>query len=297
MMTLNWKYEIQRDGYTYPYCDSPFYEDAATDLCGSVGTKYYRKNNSGPGVHVHQCIELLYVVSGSMKLGLSGFNAAEHIISLKANDVILINCNCIHRTFDHCTVEYYAAFIPPNCLSLPLGIEIGKTYGHPYSDLDKTVLPLIEKLSYFSRSNDEKIIRSVLLTSLVSAVCAIIQPSMADGLFELRDSNMESDILTYVYKNFRDPELCVEAIARKFGYSSRYLSNLFRSKVGTGMKEYLDNLRINEAKSLLEHTDQSIESIAHSVGFESQRSFFRKFRETVGMTPGQWRTNGSSSVK
>lgn len=227
-----------------------------------------------------------------MKLELMSLERTECIVELKQNDVMLINCNVLHNTVEHIRSLYYCAFIPPRCLPPPLGIEAGKTHGSPYNDSDHVIFELVRQLSLFSNLTDTRAIDSILMTSLASAILSILQPRMKDSLFELCGSAIKSDILTYVYKGFRDPELCADQVAKTFGYSPRYLQNLFREKVGMGFRDYLDRLRINEAQSLLVNTDQSIESISFSVGYESQRSFFRKFKDKTGMTPGEWRTAG-----
>lgn len=289
---MDWKYETNRDNYKLPFCCQPYFDDDTTNRCGNIGEEFNTKINSSVGLHTHQSIELLYILDGSMKLELMSLERSERIIELKKNDVMLINCNVLHDTVDHLNSVYHAAFIPPGCLPPPLGIEAGKTHGSPYCDSDHIILELVRQMAHFSSLEETRAIDSILMTSLASAILSILQPRMKDSLFELRGSAIKSDILTYVYKSFRDPELCANQVARIFGYSPRYLQNLFREKVGMGFRDYLDRLRINEAQSLLVTTDQSIESISFSVGYESQRSFFRKFKDKTGMTPGEWRTAG-----
>jgi transcriptional regulator GlxA family with amidase domain len=48
-------------------------------------------------------------------------------------------------------------------------------------------------------------------------------------------------------------------------------------------------LRLEEAKQMLEATDDPIEAIASAVGYEDAGFFARLFRRKVGLTPGQYR--------
>jgi AraC-like DNA-binding protein len=53
--------------------------------------------------------------------------------------------------------------------------------------------------------------------------------------------------------------------------------------------EYVQALRLEETKHLLETTDQPIEAIANQVGYEDSSFFGRLFRRKVGLTPARYR--------
>ena len=64
-----------------------------------------------------------------------------------------------------------------------------------------------------------------------------------------------------------------------------------RFKVATGLSfiEYLQNLRIEEAKRLLESSTQSADEISAEVGYQDPSFFRRLFSQRTGMTPGRYR--------
>ena len=96
-------------------------------------------------------------------------------------------------------------------------------------------------------------------------------------------------MLTYVYKNYRNPELTADSISRVFGYSKRTLSDIFSESIGNSVKRYIDSLRVNDAKTLLLTTSASVESIAYEVGYDCPRTFFRVFKAHTGTTPTAFR--------
>jgi transcriptional regulator GlxA family with amidase domain len=53
--------------------------------------------------------------------------------------------------------------------------------------------------------------------------------------------------------------------------------------------EYVQTLRLEEAKQILETTDTAVEAVANEVGYEDPSYFGRLFKRTVGLTPAQYR--------
>ena len=59
--------------------------------------------------------------------------------------------------------------------------------------------------------------------------------------------------------------------------------------MGENISSYLANLRINEAKRLLEQTDMKVSDISEQVGIYSQTTFIRLFKKSCGLTPNEYR--------
>ena len=68
-----------------------------------------------------------------------------------------------------------------------------------------------------------------------------------------------------------------------------YFSTVFKNAAGLSFKEYLNKVRIEESKILLQNTDFSIIDIAVAVGFEDQSYFSKVFKKYTGTTPKQFR--------
>ncbi|MFO7188205.1 MAG: helix-turn-helix transcriptional regulator [Pseudomonadota bacterium] len=69
----------------------------------------------------------------------------------------------------------------------------------------------------------------------------------------------------------------------------RTLKRRFKTATGTTLIEYLQNLRVEEAKKLLETTELPAEEISAQVGYEDGSFFRRLFKRSTGLTPGQYR--------
>jgi AraC-like DNA-binding protein len=95
-------------------------------------------------------------------------------------------------------------------------------------------------------------------------------------------------ILEYVNEHYKEP-ITRRALARAVGYHESYVSHSFLENLNISLTDYILSLRIGDARALLRSTDQSISSIALSLGFGSIRSFNRAFLKFVHTTPREYR--------
>ncbi|MDE6091941.1 MAG: AraC family transcriptional regulator, partial [Ruminococcus sp.] len=71
--------------------------------------------------------------------------------------------------------------------------------------------------------------------------------------------------------------------------SPAYLSRLFKQETGVAFSEYVNNLKIEEAASLLLFTEYSDLEISNLLAFSSQSYFIKVFRKQMGLTPKQYK--------
>jgi AraC-like DNA-binding protein len=86
-----------------------------------------------------------------------------------------------------------------------------------------------------------------------------------------------------------DGDLALADLAKECGLSPDRLMRAFKKSFGVPVRRYLLNKRVEAAKSLLLHSNESLLTVALEVGFSDQPAFNRSFREIVGTPPGQWR--------
>lgn len=94
----------------------------------------------------------------------------------------------------------------------------------------------------------------------------------------------------YLDENFPNRFPDVAETARAIGCSPNYLSSLFRRAHGVTVKEYVNTLKFNYARRMLEESSYNVSEIAGSCGFNDVAYFSRQFRERFGYTPTQLRT-------
>lgn len=73
------------------------------------------------------------------------------------------------------------------------------------------------------------------------------------------------------------------------GIAERSLKRRFKSATGSTLIDYVQNLRVEEAKRLLESTADAIDEISSRCGYEDASFFRRVFKRRTGLTPGEYR--------
>ena len=93
---------------------------------------------------------------------------------------------------------------------------------------------------------------------------------------------------TWLAQNYEQADIIAEAV-RRSGLPKRTFDRRFRAATGYSPLAYIQALRIEEAKQLLERGSDTIDAVAREVGYEDMASFRRLFRRLAGITPGAYR--------
>lgn len=105
-------------------------------------------------------------------------------------------------------------------------------------------------------------------------------------------SNEEKFVLQLnqvISDNLSNPDLDQQLICRELGVSRALLYSKMKSIIGMGTSEYINKIRIEKAKSLIENSDLPIIEISEMTGFTSQSYFSTAFKAYTGMTPTQYK--------
>ncbi|MBP5280665.1 MAG: helix-turn-helix transcriptional regulator, partial [Erysipelotrichaceae bacterium] len=122
----------------------------------------------------------------------------------------------------------------------------------------------------------------------------------AQTLFNIQRSKIQDvidseDIIVkarkYIEENFRE-NIDRNDVAAVTFVTPNYLSKLFKNKMNMNLREYINQLRIEEAKRLLISTSMSISEIASYVGYYNISYFSTVFHKLVGVSPFDWRNSG-----
>ena len=103
-------------------------------------------------------------------------------------------------------------------------------------------------------------------------------------------SNMRyaNQAMEYAKQNFSEG-ITIDSIAQQLGISYSYLRRVFKAATGQNLVDYLNTLRLDQAKKLLLETDLTIREISAQCGYNHERSFSRAFLQSEKMTPGKFR--------
>jgi transcriptional regulator GlxA family with amidase domain len=126
--------------------------------------------------------------------------------------------------------------------------------------------------------------RYLLVDSVRTGQSAYVMWSMPKG-------HGDQDVLrvqNWLEDHFDQP-LLIDDLAQRFGFGVRNFKRRFKEATGHAPLAYLQMLRLEKAKHLLESTRLAIDSITFKVGYEDSNSFRRLFQQRVGLLPTAYR--------
>jgi AraC-like DNA-binding protein len=121
-----------------------------------------------------------------------------------------------------------------------------------------------------------------LITEIVTHERRRKQPNHYQKTVEKAKYLIESNL----YKN---NDMNISAISELIGVSVSRLNEIFKVYTSMTPYQYCIQLKINEAKMLLENENLSVKEVAHNLGFEDQGHFSKLFKNKTGIAPSDWK--------
>lgn len=112
-----------------------------------------------------------------------------------------------------------------------------------------------------------------------------------ESVYEIQDTSRISrlnPVIDFIQKNYTK-NLTIADIAEAAYLSPSRLAHVFKEQTGQTIIEYLNRIRINQAKLLLSTTDENCTQICFQVGYNNQSYFNRIFKKVTGVTPKNFR--------
>jgi YesN/AraC family two-component response regulator len=103
------------------------------------------------------------------------------------------------------------------------------------------------------------------------------------------DGVLYQKVISYLSEHYAE-NITLSSVAKTFGYNEKYLSHTLHTLTQMHFSHLLSLYRIQAAKRLLEGGEyKNITEIATACGFSALNTFHRTFKETVGITPSEYR--------
>jgi len=101
-------------------------------------------------------------------------------------------------------------------------------------------------------------------------------------------SNIALVIKKHIDDNFSDPFLSLNSISTELSYNSKYLSTAFKKAFSMGINEYINTLRFQHARTLMQQGFTSISDISFQCGFKDAQYFSKVFKRKSGLSPKEY---------
>ena len=258
-------------------------------------------------LHEHPFIEISYVEKGT---GIHTIWRESYPIH--PGDVFILNSSVPHGLFsvsdtDPLTVR--SLYFDPADLFSDEIVEIGNPqyiYGLFSSNNFVVSLPLKSKsLRNLSQNFDEisleiekhKLDWEQVVSFQLALLLLQIKRLAADSapqFYTCHPSSMENTVLTaevlhLIKTHYAEPLFSMKSISEILHVSTSSLSRSFHDVTGKYFSDYLCLYRIRQALSMISETEISIEEIASLCGYNDMHSFYRQFKQVMGITPKELR--------
>ncbi len=233
--------------------------------------------------HLHQTLELVYVMKGSLELGvgLELFHMEEGDIGLVFPDV---NHHC--QVFSEQYSEVLYINIPTRTLGTYEELLKRKAPVYPvikYGELPSEIYPAIQSMKG-SVPKNIWIVQAYLQVIFVRCIPLLTLTEKS----QVGSNDLIYQTVSYISANFRKSFL-LEDMAKDLGVSKYVLSRVFSKTFHRNFNQYLNDARLGYAKQRLENTNDPTTNICLDSGFESQRTFNRVFKEKYMVSPSEYR--------
>ncbi len=111
-----------------------------------------------------------------------------------------------------------------------------------------------------------------------------------------RYSPLVCSIIDRIRTGFTE-KISLSSISREFGLNESYVSNVFKRETGETIGNRILNLRLEYARTMLTVSERDISDICQHAGFSDHSYFTKRFRETYGVAPTEYRDRLSQRNK
>ena len=118
-----------------------------------------------------------------------------------------------------------------------------------------------------------------------TATYSIVEKQKSNHIVALEDLIIDQ-------KQFLDSDLTLDKIAEELNLSKSYLSRIINAELGVGFVDYVNTLRVEEAKNYMlnpEFSNYTLQSIGIEAGFNSKSAFYSSFKKITGQTPTEFK--------
>ena len=247
----------------------------------------------------HNFCELIYVDTGNLHVDAENFNGdlsvnqliihrpdEEHSLSTSdavAPNVIITGFECESEALIPFS-KFPVTLSPEHTKALARVMAEGMSIYEPPYDIPNTTYMKKRKDFPFGADQMIKIGLEGFLITLVRDFCE------NEGAKEISDNSTLGNIQAihqYITENY-NTKITLDNLCFLFGTNKTTLCQSFRWEYGTTILNYINSLKIREAKSLLRKNKMNSTQIAESLGYESIHYFCRQFKKATGQTPTEY---------
>lgn len=240
--------------------------------------------------HWHEHIEILCVLQGNLRVYIQGT-----IIDAIPGDLIIINPGETHSIPEREDNSRYECLIPHKALCDKMGLEITD---HPienhiqnnlyFTKFQQIMNELREKPPFFEIN-----VQLSLLELLVSLMREYPKNAAASKkISESSGEHMVKQAIQYIQKYYAQP-ISTNDVCQYLGFDKSYICSTFKKITGTTIVSFINMIRCEHAKELLQIGKLSVSECAFLCGFQHFPYFTKTYKRYIGELPSATLQNNS----
>lgn len=247
---------------------------------------------------------LFFLASGDLVMEVDG----EEIV-LSQGDTLIIETDSIYRPLQsNGCVYYYFYFDADKTEECKSRFSINNSHCHSLANFaysfnytDRTVISVDAVTRHTENSRIAKIMNRCAELDLwkypnEKMLLDIYLNELMIQLSLMKESSEDIDkpftrMRTFIQHNYRK-NITLSDVAEAVHLSPSYAAKLFKKNAGVRCCDYINSVRLAEARGMLINTNMKIAQIAEAVGYKSQYYFARQFKKEYKMTAIQYRKKG-----
>ena len=242
----------------------------------------------------HEEIEIKYFYEGVSTLMID-----KNVIVARRGDVTIVNPFELHANVEigHTQGKYISVILSidflkelnPNGLDLRRALILKGVKFYNHVSNDERLQTIIKRV--YDEITEEKENYRLVVYGLMTEFFALLLRNYVNTekpIYKAETYTKRAEIispaLSKIFKDYNE-KITVEELAKLCSVSKYYFCRLFKEETGLSVIQYIISYRISIAETMLKSTDNSVENVAYSCGFDDVSYFYRTYKKLKGVSP------------
>ena len=276
--------------------DEPFIRKGLEQLIELSGSDCKVVSEAGNGIEALDILkrEKVDLIFADIKMpGMSGLDMIERIKKYSLSDAHMViltgfaDFELARRAMRYGIKDYLLKPIQTEELREILA-KAEKNYADRISQVYKEQKKLLMELLEENEELSESGVVSQVLEKQKDINTLIAEVKRNDDIRKQEKREIGYEVDEYIKQHYKE-NISLKQISERFHVNNVYLGQLFKRRHNMLFKDYIYNLRINDAENYLLNTNKRVYQIAEELGFANVDVFISRFVQIKGITPNQYR--------
>ncbi|WP_320128322.1 AraC family transcriptional regulator [uncultured Sphaerochaeta sp.] len=267
----------------------------------TFSARFHYRQGSGVGRHYHPDYQIQLIYSGSAITHLN-----ENCIALGPGDILFLKKGSYHDF----TVNAKEGMKTLEIKFLSTDPDMDQfldTIKPLFRDNDRQLFNIFSRIvlegqrkSIFYRQMSESLLMESLIT--MQRICvAQDAPVFETDSAKARPpkesvSQLIESVDDYIARNINNNFTLAE-MAESIGYNQDYLYRTIKKEIGISAVQYINRIKFERAKQLIQHTELSLTELSWNLGFDNLQYFSRFFRKYANISPSEYSAKVRASIR